>query len=263
MRRRLAAACSVAASLACLAPVAPARAQVAPVRCESAYEGAQLQRQRGKLLAAREESTACAREVCPEVARKDCARWTDELAHEIPTVVVVARDPADRDVPGVRVLVDGVARPEAVSGRPFELDPGVHAFRVERPDGRGTEQSFTLYQGEHDRLLRVALPAEVPAPRPLPPEVPAPGRVGASPRGSLVPAIVVGGLSVAAFAASAVLGLTGRQELSDLRSSCAPACTDAQVDPVRTRLVASDVTLGVGLVGTAVAVSLFLLRGDF
>jgi hypothetical protein len=78
-----------------------------------------------------------------------------------------------------------------------------------------------------------------------------------------VPAIVVAGLSAVALGTSAYLGLTGRQELSDLRSSCAPSCTDAQVGPVRTRLTASDVALGVGLVGAALAVYLFAIRGTF
>ncbi len=72
-----------------------------------------------------------------------------------------------------------------------------------------------------------------------------------------MPAIVVGGASVALFGASAWLGLTGRSDLSGLRTTCAPTCTDAQVDPVRTRLVLSDITLGAGIVGAAISIYLF------
>lgn len=243
-----------------------ARADVAASSCEPAYEGAQLLRQRGKLLAARDQANLCARDVCPEVARRDCARWTEELSREIPTVVVVARDESDRDVSFSRVLVDGAARAEPGSGRAFELDPGVHVFRVERAGLPSVEQSFTVYQGERDRLLRIAVPSVVPAwrapPAPLPPRVSLVAPAGPE-RSSALPAYVVGGLSVAVLATSAFLGLTGRQQLSDLRASCAPACTDDQVNPVRTRLVLSDVALGVGLVGAAVAVTLFAFRGSF
>jgi hypothetical protein len=246
---------------------ADVRAADAPAtQCEPAYEGVQLLRQRGKLLAARDQAAVCARDVCPEVARRDCARWSEELAREVPTVVVVARDGSDRDVPFTRILVDGAARAEAGSGRAFDLDPGAHTFRVERAGAPAVEQSFTVYQGERDRLLRVLVPDAGPASSPSPRrtlEPPPPPRSDPEQRSSALPPYLVGGLSIAVLATSAYLGLTGRQELSNLRATCAPACTDDQVSPVRTRLVFSDVALGVGLVGAAVAVTLFALRGTF
>lgn len=257
---------SLALLLAASSTAAPLRAEDSGARrCESAYEGVQLSRQQGRLLAARDQAATCARDACPDVARKDCARWAGELAHEIPSVVVVARDEADHEVPGARLFVDGKARDELGSGRPFELDPGAHTFRITRTDGEGVEQPFTVYQGERGRVLRVVLPAPVrrdAAQTPVaPPTRPPPE--GEAHGGSLIPALVVGGASLVVLAASAYLGLTGRQELSDLHGSCAPSCTDAQVDPVRTRLVASDVTLFVGLLGVATATSLFALRGTF
>jgi hypothetical protein len=244
------------------APAAPA------AQCESAYEGVQLLRQRGKLVEARDQAAICSRDACPEVGRRDCARWSEELAREIPTVVVVARDEADHDVPAARLLVDGAPRTELASGRPFELDPGAHVFRVERQGAPAVEQSFTIYQGERGRLLRVTVPrAEVAiAPRVPPAYAVPPATTSATPaseRPSILPSAIVGGLSIAMLATSAYLGLTGRQQLSDLRSSCAPACTDDQVNPVKTRLTVSDWTLGVGVVGAAIAVSLFTLRGSF
>ncbi len=216
-------------------------------QCEAAYEGTQLMRQRGKLLAARDQADVCARDACPDVARNDCARWSGELAKLVPSVVVVAREPSGRDVPGSRLLVDGTVRPELASGRAFELDPGTHLFRVERAAGPAVEQTLP--------------PSSVPHPAPAPPS---PSSEAPSSAGSLVPAAVAGGIAVVLLGTSAYLGLTGRQELSDLRSSgCAPDCTGSQVDPIRSRLTASDWTLGVGLVGAAVAVSLFAFRGSF
>jgi hypothetical protein len=267
-------------SLVALLATPEARAaDTPPAQCESAYEGVQLLRQRGKLGAAREQAALCARDVCPEVARRDCARWSEELGREIPTVVVVARDEMDRDVPALGLLVDGAPRSELATGRAFELDPGAHVFRLERAGAPAVEQSFTVYQGERDRLLRITVPtgASVAPPRPslpargtvAPPSSPGPYGMTAPPPahvrdgGSSVPAVVVGGISIAILATSAYLGLTGRQDLSNLRASCAPYCTDDQVNPVRTRLTASDWALGVGLVGAAAAVSLFVLRGSF
>jgi hypothetical protein len=72
-----------------------------------------------------------------------------------------------------------------------------------------------------------------------------------------VPALIAAGASAAALGVSAYLGVTGRSDLSDLRSTCAPTCTDDQVDPVRRRLLISDVALAVGLVGVGVSIYLF------
>jgi hypothetical protein len=260
---------SVLFVLASLLPLGAASGAESPTaQCVPAYENAQLLRQRGKLVAAREQAGVCAREQCPEVARKDCARWAEELGREVPSVVVVVRDEADRDVPSARLFVDGAPRLDAASGRAFELDPGSHVFRVEQASQAAVERSFTVYQGERDRVLRVMVPSRTAsvappvAPAPLATQTPRPPppAVTAATQAvhpSYVAAATVAGFSVATLAVSAVLGLTGRQQLSDLRSSCAPTCTDAQVDPVRTRLTASDVTLGAGLVGSAVAVYLF------
>jgi hypothetical protein len=279
-RRRVRRAAITAAAAVALAwaPARPAAADGSLAACEPAYEGAQLLRQRGKLRDARDQAAICARDACPEVARHDCAKWAEELGREIPTVVVVVRDEADRDVPVARVLVDGAPRPEVASGRAFELDPGGHVFRVERAGAPPVEQGFTVVQGEHDRPLRVTVVGAggaVAPPLPLAPP-PAPGAPPLAPpfaprvpprseseRPSIVPPVVVTGVSVALLATSAFLGLTGRQQLSDLRTSCAPACTDDQVGPVRTRLVASDVALGAGLVGAALATYLFAVRGTF
>jgi hypothetical protein len=237
-------------------------------QCAAAYENTQLLRRSGHLVAARDAAVTCARPVCPEFARKDCATWEVEIGREVPSVVVIAREETTDDGSGARVLVDGTVRPEASTGRAFELDPGKHLFRVERPGDRTVEQTIEIFQGERDRIIRFALHPEgaplAPATATSPPTAsstppgppPAPSStVVASP--SYVPAIVVGGASIALFGASAWLGLTGRSDLSNLRATCAPTCTDAQVDPVRTRLVLSDITLGAGVVGAAISIYLF------
>jgi hypothetical protein len=73
-----------------------------------------------------------------------------------------------------------------------------------------------------------------------------------------VPALLVGGAAVAAFGVSAWLGITGRNDLSGLNGSCAPYCSDEGVNFVKRELYASDIVLGLGIVGAAVSAYLFL-----
>jgi hypothetical protein len=224
--------------------------------CTSAYENAQLLRRSGKLIEARQAALECGRPSCPEVGRADCSAWAGELEREIPSLAVVAQDQYYFDERGARVVVDGVERAEAASGRAFELNPGEHVFRVERPGYEPMERRVVVVQGERDRVLRFAMRALAPAPpaRTAPPPTTSGPRI----RPTYWPAIVVAGASAATLGVAAWLGLTGRSDLSQLHGTCAPDCSDAQVDPVRRKLVASDVVLGVGLFGAALSAYLFM-----
>lgn len=237
----------------------PSRAASDPA-CGAAYEEAQLLRKRGELMAARDAAVACARASCPAVVRRDCTAWVAELERDIPSVIVIARDEATGDEGGGRVTVDGTVRPELVSGRAFSLDPGAHVFRVERPGSEPAEQTITIVRGDHDRVLRFVLRSErVEASRSAnakPPSAVAVAPQRAQP--SYFPAVVAGLGSLAIFGVAAGFGLTGRRELSDLRGSCAPVCSDEQLDPVRTKLIVSDVAFGVGLVGALVTTFLIV-----
>ena len=260
-------------ALAFFASSATAAGEPGQQQCASAYENAQILRHRGSLVAARDAALTCARPTCPAVARHDCATWATEIAAEVPTVVVVAREEGTDDDRGVKVTVDGTTRAEATSGRAFELDPGDHAFKIERPGDQTAAQTVSVVQGEHDRIVRFALhpttpppgapPAVTPVPRPIapgpriaPPEPPSPAPEVRSV--SYAPAIVVASASAVILGVSAYLGLTGRSDLSHLHDTCQPYCTDDQVNPVREKLTISDVTLGVGAAGALVALYLFL-----
>jgi hypothetical protein len=225
-----------------------------PVECSTSYESAQLLRQTGKLIAAREAAATCSRASCPGVVRNDCATWAGEIERQIPSVIIVARDESTGDERGSRVSVDGTVRGEAASGRAFELDPGTHVVRIERAGDETLEQTITVVQGERDRVLRFVLHAVPVRAAPIPP-APEPPRAQVS----YTPAAIVGGVAVLALGTSAWLGVSGRSDLSALRGSCAPSCTDVEVDPVRRKLIASDVLLGVGLVAAGVSLY-FVLR---
>ena len=259
-RTSLAALAPLVVCAACAASLVTAVALAAPgerptaAQCSASYESAQLLRQTGKLIAAREAAASCARSSCPDVVRQDCSTWAGEIEKQIPSVIVIARDAATGDERGAKVIVDGAERPEAATGRAFELDPGTHAVRIERAGDQLLEQTITVVQGERDRVLRFVLRAAastVPAV-----SVESTGAHGRD-HASYLPAAIVGGAAVLVLGTSAWLGLSGRSELSGLRGSCAPSCADDQVDPVRRRLIASDVLLGVGIL--AAAASLYLV----
>jgi hypothetical protein len=250
-------------SAACASLLLAASVQAAdatPPSCMTAYENAQLYRQSGKLIEAHDAALICSRPSCPDVGRKDCEAWAAEIEREIPSVVVVVQDQYYVDERGARVVVDGVQRPGGASGRAFELNPGEHVFRVERPGFEPIERSIVVVQGERDRILRFSLrPLTPPAPPPPPPQpTQVPESTPPAARTTYVPALLVGGAAVAAFGVSAWLGVTGRSDLSNLRDTCAPACLPDDVDSVKRKLYASDIVLGVGLIGAAVSTYLFL-----
>jgi hypothetical protein len=138
---------------------------------------------------------------------------------------------------------------------------------VERDGDEVATVTLAVFQGQRDRIVQVPLrplPGVAPAAGVAPPvAVPAPVPSASAepatikPRVTFVPAAIAAGVSAVALGTSAVLGLTGRSDLSNLRATCAPTCTDDQVDPVRHRLLFSDVALGVGLVAAGVSIYLF------
>jgi hypothetical protein len=64
-------------------------------------------------------------------------------------------------------------------------------------------------------------------------------------------------VGLAGIGAFTYFGISGLEEKSRLRSSCAPACTDDQTATLRARYLAADVSLGVGVIALAVAGYLF------
>ena len=244
----------------------PARADdpVTPQRCNAAYERAQVMRRDRKLVAARDALLLCNQPKCPGAITADCGPWLREVESTLPSVVFVARDASGRDVPAVKVSVEGVVLATRLGGSAIEVDPGERTFVFEPDQGKRVELKLVINTGEKNRLVPVTIVESAAAPVPLStsstastpePIVPASGA-----RGSLVPAIVVGGLGVAALGASLGVYLDARSGTDKLRDTCAPNCPKADVDSLRTKGIISDVTFGVGLAGLGVAGLMILLR---
>lgn len=220
------------------------------LRCAASYEQSQRLRKGGKLRQARDETVACAQEACPAVVRKQCAQWLPEVEASVPTLVVSARDASGAEVLEARVFVDAEPVKERLDGKAIEVDPGRHVVRVEAAGRAPGEATVFVSEGEKGRATLV--------------------RVGALRRDeslstALAPADDSGGIPVAAWVAAGVgvvgvglfatFAIVGRSEKADAEApgGCAPRCTDDQVGSIRTKLVAGDVALGVGVVALGVA----------
>jgi hypothetical protein len=69
---------------------------------------------------------------------------------------------------------------------------------------------------------------------------------------------VLGGIGVALIGGSVALGIDARSEADGLRRSCAPHCSDSEVDPVRTELWIGEALLGGGVLALGGATWLLL-----
>jgi hypothetical protein len=184
----------------------------------------------------------------------DCVRWLAEVEAAIPSVVLEAHT-SGGPVFDVAVTIDGVAHPNALDGRPIELNPGVHAFDFERRGGPSVNQKVVLVEGQKNRLVL----ADWSSP-PLEGLRPAGGRLE---RPIPAAAYVTAGLSVLAFAGFAIAGTLGNSLKSDLeRSDCTPFCSRDQTDALRTRYLTADIALAIGIAELATSAIIFLTRPE-
>jgi hypothetical protein len=244
---------AISAACLCFAAHPAAAADKAAAACIQSAENGETARKAGQLLHARELFAQCAAHECPAVLRHDCASWLEDSDRQIPSIVLGAHDARGADVVDARVSVDGTLVREHLDGNAIALDPGSHVVRFETVGAPPVDVRVVLRAGEKDRavLATVGPPAPTPAAASSPPPAPAPAErpTPAAPSRSVpAGAWVLGGMTVAAFGVFGYFGVTGANEASNLRSTCAPGCADAQVHATRLKLVAADIGLGVGVV---------------
>lgn len=217
--------------------------------CLDAAEEGQAQREKGELRAAKASFLKCVSERCARVIQTDCANWLSEVEQSLPTIALRMTD-GEADVTDVKVFVDGKPFVDSIDGKAIAIDPGPHVFRFER-NGHSTEERLVVTEGQKNRQLVVQAPTGTSNSREPP------GPASRTSR-SLVPAWIFGGVGVLGIAGFSLLWPTAISDFHDLRTSCRNHCTDAQVDPVRTRVIAADISLGVGIAALGVATWLFL-----
>lgn len=267
--------CRAALATALLANGAPAHAQNASARdsraeCAGAYERAQEHRGSGELSLARAELAICQQADCPAFIRSDCAGWSKEVEAAQPSVVFSAKRGA-QTLTDVRVFSGNRILAEQLQGQHVEIDPGNYDFRFETPGSEPIVQHAAIVAGEKGRTVEVEFPsadaesaraisvspALAPSSHPHRDlNAPAPAS-GAGPLPWTLVAIGAAGIG-----AGVGLSIWGRKEELHLREECSPNCSDASVQPVRTKYLLADVSFGVGIASLATAVYLFVRGHD-
>lgn len=235
-------------------PAAAAPTKSSKAACVAAHEEGQTLRTDNQPHAARERFVACARAECPVVLRKECSAQLAAIDEIAPSVALEARDEQGMSDPEVKVWIDGRLVAERLTGESVDVEPGEHAIRFERRDGKVSEQKILVALGEKNRkvVAEFAPPetnrdAGAAAPPVAPPERKVP-----------VLSYVAGGVALAAAGSFAFFAVSGKNSEDDLSTRCAPTCTSDDVAPVHRDYLAADVSLGVAVVAAAVAVVLAL-----
>ncbi|HEY6459573.1 MAG TPA: hypothetical protein VIY73_05455 [Polyangiaceae bacterium] len=226
-------------------------------------EGQKLRDQR-KLIAAGTQLALCARDPCPGPIQRACLQWRSEVESLVPTIVLAARDPAGRDLVHVRVIADGALLAESLDGGSIPMDPGPHELRFEAPDSTPTTMQVVLREGEKNRVVSAVVgPRVAPAQAlvPLPNATPIPS----SPGGSPVPLAswVLGAAGAVALGSFTTFGIIGQSDRSNLEScSKTETCPPGSVSAAETKLVAADVSLGIGIAALAAAVIVYVTHHE-
>jgi hypothetical protein len=210
--------------------------------CIAAHDQAQASRASRKLLDARSSYVMCSNEACPAIILDECSKGLRDVDEAIPTLVLSASIDG-KDATDASVVLDGERLTDGLGGRAIPVDPGSHIARFERPGSGSVEMKIVAREGEKNRLVTGTF---------IMPRSPAPPVKG---EGSHFPYVPV------AFATTGVLALGGAflmhvnmtDQASELGTSCAPRCAQSDRDALSDKLVARNVSLGVGIGALALA----------
>jgi hypothetical protein len=248
----------VPAALAQPAPTPAAAAAAAAANaerlkaCVASHEQAQVSRNGGDLLAAREAALSCSQASCPAIVQADCAQWFGEIDRDVPSAVVRVRS-GELDVEA-RLFVDGQPQSTEVLGRALELNPGRHHIRVEPRNAPPQERELLLAPNEKGRAVHFDVTSAAPArkltTRPIP-----------------TATFVLGGTALALVAGGAVLGSWALSERNDQArwlkdGGCTPYCTEDEVASIEHKALAADVFFGLGVAAGAAALLSYIWRPE-
>jgi hypothetical protein len=234
-----------------------AHAQEAPSReqCLAAHERAQDERLSSQLVAARRLLQECAAASCPSLVSRDCVSWLAELDAQVPSVIFRATKDG-KDVVALDVREGSRLLTESLSGTPLELDPGPHRFVASLPGLPPQEATYVLQAGDKARVVEFVFTSP---PVVVPPPAPPRAVVGPS-RPITAPTYWLGGASLVAAGAGSVLGALALSERHDVKQRCAPLCTERELGGVKNLALASDIALGLALIGAGLTVYSYAAR---
>jgi len=245
--------CTTTAGRAQTAPQAPPVLDPVKRACASSYERGQLLRRQNKLLGALDQLLICSQERCPQIARRDCARWLGEVEAAIPSVVLRFVDDRGREREDVAVSIDGAAVLSRLGAAAVPLDPGRHRLVFSPVGSRPETREITVRVGEKNRLVSVdrSRPSSSTSASLAAADAP---RTGPHPA-----AYVVGAVGVIGWGMFAGFGGRSLVVEGDYRLNCAPFCSSEQIDDLEQLRVGADISLAVAAVATAAGVSIAAL----
>lgn len=241
------------ASLAALCAVAPTGVAAADDKqvCLEAYDKSQTLRQEDKLVGAKEQLLICARNVCPEILRKDCTQWLDDVDKSMPTVVLSVKDSRGQDLVDVTVTVDGEAFVTQIDGKAVPVDPGVRMFRFAAPGEEPLEKRIVIHAAAKNRTISIKFSGEED-----PGDTP-PGGDETSTGSPPTAAYVFGGIGLVGLGAFAYFGTQFDSKLDEM-DACKPNCAQSDADDASSSRTMAFVSAGVGVVSLGVSAYLFL-----
>ena len=211
-------------------------AQPTKEQCIDSHRQSQQAQNEGKLVHARELARTCTSLACPGLLISDCARWLSDLDQRIPSVVFEVRVDGQ---PNLEAAVTADEKPvtEWTRGESLRLDPGEHQFRFELKGYDPIVQNLLLAEGMRFRVVSVDFkkkPSASAAITPVTPVAPAssePVAVKERPTPFIVYPLL--GLGVLGGAGFATFALLGNAKEKDLKDSCSPNCSDADLKPMK------------------------------
>jgi hypothetical protein len=130
--------------------------------CLTAAETSLKLRAEHKLRLTRTQLLVCSASSCPGEVRQECMRRIDELNAASPTIVLVVKDRAGRDLSDVKVTADGQAVADHLDGSALSIDPGPHEFTFTAGGAPPLTETIILHEGEKDRREMVNLAVGAP-----------------------------------------------------------------------------------------------------
>jgi hypothetical protein len=254
----LSAAALLLASNAVAAQSSDVASSPAPDRaaCLTAHTNAQELKRGGKLLEAEAELKICASAGCPGAIISDCGQWIADLEQTTPSLIFEVRVDG-KQFTDFEVQVDGASVTDHTKAH--RVNPGRHVVRVQVPYFEPKEETVALPEGQRMRLVAFNFDSptvdQPQAPVALPPsQAPVMDR----PTPVLVyPLLGVGAAGLASFGVFTILGKSKESELED---ECAPACTDAELEPMKRHYLIGDISAGVGAASLIAAGVVYLTR---
>ena len=240
--------------------------------CYTAAVDAQRLRNAADLVESREKLLICAAATCPADVVKLCTQWLSEVTASIPTVVVSAKDAADRDVVDASVTLNGRLLVDRLDGVARPVDPGTYTLRCEhKGDHAVVEQTVVIREGEKNRIIAIRFPeAESPALLVIAPTASRsdgassgapPSRSGEAARAPGSSTSVAGwaftGAGVALLGTFGYLTASGQNRYDNWVNAGRP---ESEASSLEVERAFSFVALGAGLAATGVGVA-FLIHG--